>query len=205
MHAALRRHTADAHRRAEVALALLDPALTRSDLADRLAAIAAAVEPLEASIAAALPPGPAREFAARVKAPSLRADLALLEARTRLEPVPIPPFDPERAFGAWYVLEGATLGGRLVAAHLERHLGLRGGLGYSYFVPYRDATARRWREFLALLEAGVARERAGAAVAGALTAFAAFEAAATRDASAGTTPASAPAPYDDSGSRAKSR
>ena len=56
---------------------------------------------------------------------------------------------PERqaAFlGVIYVLEGSTLGGRLIARHVEPTLGLTDGHGSSYFRGHGEATGALWRE-----------------------------------------------------------
>jgi heme oxygenase len=55
------------------------------------------------------------------------------------------------AMGSLYVLEGATLGGQIVAEHVERRLGLARGEGSAYFRSYGKRVAERWRAFQALL------------------------------------------------------
>ena len=55
--------------------------------------------------------------------------------------------------GAMYVIEGSTLGGQYIARHVEGVLGLRMGLGYSYFKGYNELTGVMWRDFMAVLEA----------------------------------------------------
>lgn len=49
------------------------------------------------------------------------------------------------ALGAWYVLEGAALGGAVVAKHLRRHLGEAVPLGY--LAGRNIQSPRRWRRF----------------------------------------------------------
>jgi heme oxygenase len=53
--------------------------------------------------------------------------------------------------GGLYVAEGATLGGQLIARHLERSLGLSGGNGYTFFSSYGPSVGRKWTEFRDLL------------------------------------------------------
>lgn len=60
------------------------------------------------------------------------------------------------AMGSLYVMEGSTLGGRLILRHVERHLGLSGG--GSYFTGYGDRTGAMWRSFLARLDQWPAAE-----------------------------------------------
>jgi heme oxygenase len=62
--------------------------------------------------------------------------------------------DPRAVFlGRMYVMEGSTLGGQLLARHVEQQLALDRGVGDSYFAGYGDHTGQRWREFKSLLEA----------------------------------------------------
>lgn len=58
---------------------------------------------------------------------------------------------PEKALGALYVFEGATLGGQIISRHLENVVGLKDGAGYRYFFSYGPEVGRRWKEFGALL------------------------------------------------------
>jgi heme oxygenase len=56
-----------------------------------------------------------------------------------------------RMLGSMYVLEGSTLGGQVIARHLEARLGFREGHGYSYFVCYGTEAGERWRAFRRVL------------------------------------------------------
>jgi heme oxygenase len=55
------------------------------------------------------------------------------------------------ALGAMYVVEGSTLGGSIVAKHVERTLGLGPGTGCAYFRSYGAEVGSRWRDFKARL------------------------------------------------------
>ncbi len=55
--------------------------------------------------------------------------------------------------GRMYVMEGSTLGGQYIAAHVEKQLCLRPGEGTAYFTGYGSQTSARWREFKTALEA----------------------------------------------------
>jgi heme oxygenase len=59
--------------------------------------------------------------------------------------MPLP--SPAAAFGAMYVVEGSTLGGSVIARHVERALGLRPEAGCAYFRSYGSATGRMWSAF----------------------------------------------------------
>lgn len=58
-----------------------------------------------------------------------------------------------QAIGCAYVLEGSSLGGQVIARHLQHKFGLSAGKGASYFSGYGEATGARWKEFCAALEA----------------------------------------------------
>lgn len=98
-------------------------------------------------------------YADRRKLPLLRDDLkALGMSADEIAAVPPSPKIIEWSseagtLGSLYVMEGSTLGGQLISQHLERVLGLRDGIGYSYYRGYGKQTGPRWRAFLELLEA----------------------------------------------------
>jgi heme oxygenase (biliverdin-IX-beta and delta-forming) len=70
-------------------------------------------------------------------------------------------------------MEGSTLGGQLLARHVEEHLGLAEGAGDSYFRGYGEATGERWRQFKSFLEE-LPDEEADTVVASARNMFALF-------------------------------
>ncbi|HEU4412573.1 MAG TPA: biliverdin-producing heme oxygenase [Polyangiaceae bacterium] len=74
--------------------------------------------------------------------------------------------DPAWALGYLYVLEGSTLGGRLLRRDLERLPGLEGGIGRHYVSSYGDGTGEHWRAFSSRMNALVleneVRDRAAA-------------------------------------------
>ncbi|MDB5297713.1 MAG: bphO [Phycisphaerales bacterium] len=161
----LRAETAELHAAVERRLGVMDPHLTPAGYADTLAAFHgfhAAWEPAVRTAAAASPVGPAvlDLMASRWRLPALAADLAHLgldpaavAPATADDGTPaVPRLDPPgRLLGSLYVMEGSTLGGVLVARHLERTLGLAGGVGYAYFCGHGDQAGPRWRAFAARL------------------------------------------------------
>lgn len=87
----------------------------------------------------------------------LQADLATVglsaHAVHMLPTCPLPILrDAVEALGSLYVMEGSTLGGRLIERNVERCLGLSGQDGCSYFAGYGAHTGRMWRSFLARLD-----------------------------------------------------
>jgi heme oxygenase len=91
----------------------------------------------------------------RRKLPWLHADLEALGGsppRTWSDAVGealdgLRPDRPTVAVGVQYVLEGATLGGRVLASIAGRELGFDRGSGARFLHGYGTATARRWREW----------------------------------------------------------
>lgn len=60
------------------------------------------------------------------------------------------------ALGCMYVLEGATLGGQLIARQLRAAIGVGPTSGSAFFNSYGADLGPRWKEFRALLEAQAA-------------------------------------------------
>ncbi len=56
------------------------------------------------------------------------------------------------ALGSLYVMEGSTLGGKVISRNLERCLGAQAGTACSYFHGYGLRTGQMWRAFLAELD-----------------------------------------------------
>lgn len=89
-------------------------------------------------------------------------------------PLPLPPWSDAETGGCLYVVEGASLGGKLIFRQLDYLLESDAGRGF-----FRGAgdDALRWRRLCAALEAHGAEEQRLAAMArGATAAFALFEA-----------------------------
>lgn len=57
------------------------------------------------------------------------------------------------ALGMLYVLEGSTLGGRIIYSHVKKSLGIDEYSGASYFSGYSDQTGLFWKSFIAELTA----------------------------------------------------
>lgn len=165
VHSRLREATRDDHARLEarvdILARLVDPA-ARAELVARFwrlhSDIEAAVAPWLAEVAAL-------DFAGRRRTTQLRRDLEHhglrpdapaaqgVSARCRSE-----------ALGLMYVLEGSTLGGKVIRREVEG--AGRDLCGLSFLDPYGAAAGERWRSFLAVLaqaepEAAVAGARAG--------------------------------------------
>lgn len=165
--ATLRRATAPQHAAVEALpamVALMSPAVTWDDYGSylqRMTRVYGALEPgLLAVLDEGLAPCPDLRPHLRPKLPLLRADLAALGLPA--PPIPVPPRIGclSEAMGGLYVLEGASLGARVIGRHLRRHL--PGALGEALeavaFLGCRDdpqgpSVALAWRQFGASLEA----------------------------------------------------
>jgi heme oxygenase len=82
-----------------------------------------------------------------------------------------------QAFGALYVIEGSTLGGKIISKMVQQHLGITDGKGLSFFDGYGEDTGRKWSEFQQTLNnVGNTPEREAEIIAAANDTFAKFKA-----------------------------
>lgn len=54
--------------------------------------------------------------------------------------------------GAFYVLEGATLGGKIISRHIQNALDITSDNGGRFFAAYGENSGLLWREFVAVLD-----------------------------------------------------
>lgn len=151
----LRDATADLHRSVEAAMPLLDPGIDRPTYRAYLGRLLGFYEPVEAALDRH-PPAP--DWPERRKVPLLKADLRALGLDdARIAALPrchrIPDLDDRAAtLGCGYVLEGATLGGRLLRRHLAATWGVpEDGPGLGFFSIYGESGGSRWRDYRAAL------------------------------------------------------
>jgi len=89
-------------------------------------------------------------FSERLKTPLLRADLEALgidpSTVALCADIPRPRTQPER-FGVCYVLEGATLGGQIIARRLQSSLQIMPHRGGRFFHGYGERTREMWQAF----------------------------------------------------------
>jgi heme oxygenase len=119
------------------------------------------------------------DFESRRKEPLLVADLAALgEAVNGEKPDSHCPIciDLASGFGTLYVLEGATLGGRILRKSLKSKLDIDADNGGSFYNGYGNLTQQRWQEFGIAAEAYCAGypQRIDSALAAATATFTAF-------------------------------
>jgi heme oxygenase len=152
--AALRARTAALHARLEDELMIVerlaDPAARGGVLHAYFRLYAGA----EAALEPWLADTPGLDFHARRKTEALAADLRRLGEPAASAPPPAAPVPPvtsrAHALGFAYVLEGASLGGRVI----EKRLAARGAAeaGLRFLHGYGAATSARWKAFCAVLE-----------------------------------------------------
>jgi heme oxygenase (biliverdin-IX-beta and delta-forming) len=156
----LRTATRPAHDRIETMLALTEPSLDGARYRAVLARFLGFWLGWEPRVAAAL--DDPLFFAPRRRAHLLRRDLDALglpeDEIAALPRCALPALaGPQAALGALYVMEGSTLGGRVLVRHVARRLGVAEGMpGALYFSGYGDATGAMWRDFCVRLRAAPA-------------------------------------------------
>ncbi len=97
------------------------------------------------------------DYAARQKTPRLVQDLVSLGANSaELATTPLctnlPALTtPEQLLGCLYVIEGATLGGRIITRQLQTQLGLNPESGGAFFDGYGAQTGPYWKAFCTML------------------------------------------------------
>jgi heme oxygenase (biliverdin-IX-beta and delta-forming) len=82
--------------------------------------------------------------------------------------------DTASLLGAMYVMEGSTLGGQLIARHVERVLGLTAGQGNAYFRGHDERTGQLWKEVCDALRTKVPDSETDTVIAAAKAMFGVF-------------------------------
>jgi heme oxygenase len=100
---------------------------------------------------------PELQIQTRLKLPLLIGDLAALAVNSdELARLPFCESLPRlatisEALGCLYVLEGSTLGGKIITRHLKKVLPVDESQGCSFFNSYGDDVGRMWSTFLGIL------------------------------------------------------
>lgn len=150
----LRHATAELHAAVErlpLMARLTSTRVTRDDYLDYLLAMGRVYGSLEAPCIDALDERLRRDLGIRPKLPAILVDLTrhgLRQPHTRRDATR--PLQTDQALGGLYVLEGATLGGRVIARHLRRCLGKT--LGPTTFLDFHgEQTSQAWKGFSGVL------------------------------------------------------
>lgn len=178
----LKQQTRSYHLELEHSLALLTRPIERDEYQALLQRLWGFYQPLEQRLAATCAATDLVRWDERWKAPWLAQDLqALGLARAAIDALPraaaLPPCDTlAAALGCWYVLEGATLGGQLIARQLYPRLGLTPTSGGAFFISYDAQVGPMWQRFcVALTSYATTAERQAAMIAAACATFYALD------------------------------
>ena len=137
--------TADLHRRVEDGVDILRRTESRAATVELLLRMEAFYRAIEPRLARSLD-GSVPDVYLVPRAPRLEEDLDALAPHGQRLPSPTLPPEVD-GWGALYVLEGAALGGQIIARHLATRLGFRS----AFFGG--EGVGARWRAFRVLLDA----------------------------------------------------
>lgn len=149
-HQRLRDATRDAHQRLEDRADVLGRTRTAAARRDLVEAFCGLHADAEAALAPWLADLAGLDFEARRRSSHLAADLAVVGGKPP-PPHPIAITSRGEALGLMYVLEGSTLGGRVIRRQVVGQGGDMAGL--SFLDPYGEQVGERWKSFLAVVEA----------------------------------------------------
>jgi len=96
------------------------------------------------------------DYSQRRKADAIAADIKTLGGTVPAlaDSSELPAIDTlPKAFGALYVIEGSTLGGKIIAGMMRQHFTFNGNEGLSFFSGYGDNTDAMWTSFKTKLNA----------------------------------------------------
>ena len=147
----LKEGTAAIHRQIEERVPVFRPGFDLEDYRELLERFYGFWTPLETQLSKVRElEHPELELAGRLKSGLLRNDLRILgrdpDTVPRCEDLPsVNTF--LSGIGCLYVLEGSTLGARLISKRIGSELQLRDGSGGSFFNAYGESVGRRWTEF----------------------------------------------------------
>jgi heme oxygenase len=167
VHARLKTATATAHVQVERRARVVER-LQGADQGALVAGFYALHAEVEAAAAPWLHDHPALGFETRRRTPLLRKSLDGMGVAPPPVNAAVTAANPAQALGLMYVVEGSTLGGKVIRKALAAGGGSLAGM--EFLDPYGDATGAQWRAFLAVLD-DIAQGDLDAAVDGALQGF----------------------------------
>ena len=172
----LRRETEADHRAVEGALPLMHPELDTVQYIRCLRNLYGLVAGWEGRAFEIAPEWIRPMLAERQRKRLLELDLAWFGASPKGDRHPaLPPMnDLPSLLGTMYVMEGSTLGGQLIARHVEKTLHLTEGQGDAFFRGHGDRTGPMWQEFCGMLNMQVSDDRTDTVVMAAKAMFSTF-------------------------------
>ena len=150
--AELKEQTREQHENLESIVDVMNKMFTRADYEVLLTKFYRFYSAVEPKVAANDMRGNGIDASERTKLKWLERDLANLGAFDRAKRLPelndAPVLDtPAKAYGAMYVMEGATLGGQVITRHLKQHLDLTPETGGAFFNSYGERVGPMWKAF----------------------------------------------------------
>jgi heme oxygenase len=172
----LRQETEADHQNVEGAVPLMHRGLNIAEYVQCLQRIYGVVAAWEERAVEVAPEWLQPVLLARRRRPLLELDLAWFDVSERDDRRPtLPEMNSlSSLFGTMYVMEGSTLGGQLIARHVEAALHLSEGRGNSYFRGHGGQTGPLWREFCEMLKLRIPDEQTDTVVVSAKAMFRTF-------------------------------
>jgi len=172
----LRQETEADHHNAEGAISLMHQGLNAAEYIQCLQRIYGMVTAWEERVAEIGPEWLQPSLLARQRRPLLELDLAWFGVAEKEDGRPMLPEmnNLPSLLGTMYVMEGSTLGGQLIARHVELALHLSEGQGSSYFRGHGSQTGPMWKEFCEMLKLRIPDEQTDAVVVSAKAMFSTF-------------------------------
>ena len=155
----LKSSTADMHEQLESLVSVLDESGSLEGYKKLIARFFVLYRAIEGAMPAEELRAQGYDLSVRAKLPNLDKDISELgiagpeHLAGIAEPVSIDLRGLDRAFGAAYVLEGATLGGQVISRHLNAALGIGPGNGGAFFNSYGKAVGAMGEGFGAAITA----------------------------------------------------
>ncbi len=152
----LRSVTALSHKNLEglpVSVSIMDPEITKQQYILYLALMQDVVRDTENNVYPIVK-GIVEDIDDRRKASQLESDLAYLGYTGQSNAMPLTDgmsITPGFAMGIMYVIEGSSLGGRVILKNISSALGFDEANGAKYFAGYGPVTGSRWKKFLDVL------------------------------------------------------
>jgi heme oxygenase len=158
----LRDCTSEIHRRIEERVPVFRSDFARADYVRLIELFYGFWGPLEAELSRSdFLREESLDLGGRLKGALLQKDLRFLGRDPASVPRcgKLPAVDTfQRGLGCLYVMEGSTLGARIISRRLEEHLQLADGSGASFFNAYGAGTGRNWNAFRSYVIARVTVE-----------------------------------------------
>ncbi|RFS14980.1 biliverdin-producing heme oxygenase [Emticicia sp. C21] len=154
----LRTHTGTLHSELEqtpISVALLDEQVSTQNYVAYLQRMREIVAFYESKVFPALA-DTLPDLSDREKLPLIDEDLNYLSSQTlqssAFEASGVPNPSIGYALGCMYVMEGSTLGGKVILKHVSKTLGIAPEQGGTYFAGYGEETGYYWKSFLYTLQ-----------------------------------------------------